>query len=164
MNATTTPSLNPTRRAWLLAALLAPLAGRLQAQTDVSAELQMAAEAAPSRAVADAFSARAMASEREAVIAMLSPALVARIGDATIARVVDTQILPFFRGGRAVGRSTTVARTTDATGAGGFAFYQWLEAHDGSAPRPFTLYVVKEQGRWVVANVVPGRMVAGRHQ
>jgi hypothetical protein len=131
---------------------------------EVAADLRMAQDAAPMRAAADAFVARAMAGERDAVLAMLSPALVTRIGHDTAVRVLDAQILPFFQRGRQVGRSTTVTRTTDATGSSGFAFYQWLEPQDGGAARPFTLYVVREQGRVVVANIVPDRLVEGRHR
>lgn len=135
-----------------------------QGAADVAPDLRMALEAAPMRATADAFVASAMAGERDATLALLSPALVARMGPDATARVLEAQILPFFQRGRAVGRSTTVTRTTDAQGARGFAFYQWLEARDGGAARPFTLYVVREQDRLVIANVVPDRLVEGRHR
>ena len=72
--------------------------------------------------------------------------------------------MPFFQRGRAIGRSTTITRTTDAAGHSGFAFYQWLEMRDGSPARPFTVYVVKEGDRVVVANIVPDQLVAGRHR
>ena len=131
---------------------------------DVAADLRMAQDAAPMRATAEAFVARAMAGERDAALALLSPSLVARMGHDAAQRVLDAQILPFFQRGRQVGRSTTVTRTTDAAGSSGFAFYQWLEPQDGGAARPFTLYVVREQGRLVVANIVPDRLVEGRHR
>lgn len=164
-------------RAWGLATSLALCASLLLAgitgvtpahaqssAADVAADLRMAQDAAPMRATADAFVARAMAGERDAALAMLSPALVSRIGNDTAVRVLDAQILPFFQRGRQVGRSTTVTRTTDAAGSSGFAFYQWLEPQDGGAARPFALYVVREQGRLVVANIVPDRLVEGRHR
>lgn len=157
---------------WVAVGALALLAGvgaaaPAQAQTgamEVAADVRMAQEAAPMRAAAEAFVARAMAGEREATLALLSPALVERMGRDNAARVLDAQILPFFQRGRQVGRSTTVTRTTDAQGSRGFAFYQWLEPADGGAPRPYTLYVVREQGRLVVANIVPDRLVEGRHR
>lgn len=164
-------------RAWALATSLALCASLLFAgvtvaapahaqspAAGVAADLRMAQDAAPMRATADAFVTRAMAGERDAVLAMLSPTLVSRIGNDTAVRVLDAQILPFFQRGRQVGRSTTVTRTTDAAGSSGFAFYQWLEPQDGGAARPFTLYVVREQGRLVVANIVPDRLVEGRHR
>jgi hypothetical protein len=172
----TLPLTHPTRVARsttvsLCTAMLALFAGAVpvapaqaQSTAEVASDLRMAQEAAPMRAAAEAFVARAMAGERDAALAMLSPTLVARMGPDTVARVLDAQILPFFQRGRQVGRSTTVTRTTDATGSSGFAFYQWLEPRDGGAARPFTLYVVREQGRLVVANIVPDRLVEGRHR
>jgi hypothetical protein len=168
--------IEPSRFAWstrlpLYAAMLALCAGatlvmpaHAQSAADVAADLRMAQESGPMRATADAFVSRAMAGERDAALALLSPALVSRMGHDTVTRALDAQILPFFQRGRQVGRSTTVTRTTDAAGSSGFAFYQWLEPQDGSAARPFTLYVVREQGRLVVANIVPDRLVEGRHR
>jgi hypothetical protein len=156
-------------RLWLAACVaLAPLHAA-QAQraepgaADVAADLRMAEDAAPLRAAADHFVARAMAGDHRDTLAMLSTALVSRIGRDAAAQAMQTQIVPFFQRGRAVGRSTTVARTTDAAGHSGFAYYQWLEMRDGSPARPFTVYVVREGDRAVVANIVPDQRVAGRH-
>ncbi len=79
-------------------------------------------------------------------------------------RVLQTQILPLFAQGRAPGRSVTITRTTDAAGSQGFAFCMWLLPAAGGQRRPFALYTVLEDGRPVVANIVPDRLVAGRHQ
>ena len=40
----------------------------------------------------------------------------------------------------------------------------WMQYADAPTARPFTVYVVKEQGRLVVANIVPDRLVEGRHR
>jgi hypothetical protein len=130
----------------------------------VATDLQMAQDAAPFRAAADSFVARAMAGDAAATLAMLSRSLVERSGEANIRRALDQQILPFFQRGSEPGRSVTVTRTTDAAGQGGFAFYMWLTQRDASAPRPYTVYVVAEAGRAVVANIVPDRLVEGRHR
>ena len=153
----------------LAAALLAaqtPIAAQAPAPASqsVEADLKMAQDAAPFRRVADAFVASALAGDAAKAKAMLSPALVSRSGEAAIRRALDTQILPFFVGGKLPGRSVTVTRTTDAAGQQGFAFYMWLQGADGSAQRPFTVYVVEAQGGLTVANVVPDRMVEGRHR
>ena len=124
----------------------------------------MAQDAAPFRRAADAFVATALAGDAAQARAMLSPALVARSGEAAIRRALDTQILPFFASGKAPGRSVTITRTTDAAGQQGFAFYMWLQGADASAQRPFTIYVVEEQGRMAIANIVPDRLVEGRHR
>ena len=151
---------------WVLAtALLAvqtPAAA--QATQSVAADLRMAQDAEPFRRTADAFVASALAGDAAQTQAMLSPTLVARSGEAAIRRALDTQILPFFARGKAPGRSVTVTRTTDAAGQQGFAFYMWLQGADASVQRPFTVYVVEEQGRLTVANVVPDRLVEGRHR
>jgi len=124
----------------------------------------MAQDAARFRQVADAFVATALAGDAAKAKAMLSPALVARSGEAAISRALETQILPFFASGKAPGRSVTVTRTTDAAGQQGFAFYMWLQGADASVQRPFTIYVVEEQGRLTIGNVVPDRLVEGRHR
>ena len=153
----------------LLAALIgshAPVAAQSPGQPtpSVEADLQMAEDSKPFRRAADAFVAVALAGDAAKAQAMLSPALVARTGDAAIRRALDTQILPFFTRGKAPGRSVTVTRTTDAAGQQGFAFYMWLQGADPSEQRPFTVYVVEEQGRLTIANVVPDRLVEGRHR
>lgn len=142
-------------------ASLAP-AAPLRAQ-DASADLQMAAEAAPMRERVDAFIERAVAGDLAGTRALLSAALVQRIGEDTARRALQSQILPFFAGGGAPGRSTTVTRTTDAAGQQGFAFYLWW-VPPGGQPRPFTVYMVAEGGRPVVANIVPDRLIEGRHR
>lgn len=141
----------------------APLAAHAQAGS-VTADLRMAQDAEPLRRVADAFVARALAGDGAAVRAMLSSALVERAGEAGVQRALQNQILPFFAQGRGPGRSVTITRTTDASGSQGFAFYMWLVPANGGEQRPFTVYTVIEQGQAVVANIVPDRLVAGRHQ
>jgi cell pole-organizing protein PopZ len=141
-----------------------PPAAAQSSAADVAADLRMAQDAAPFRRAADAFVATAMAGDAAQAQAMLSAALVARSGDAAIRRALETQILPFFASGKAAGRSVTITRTTDAAGQQGFAFYMWLQASGTAPQRPFTVYVVEEQGRPMVANVVPDRLVEGRHR
>ena len=151
---------------WALAiALLAAQAPAIaQGAPSVAADLRMAQDAEPFRRAADAFVASALAGDAAEARTMLSPALVSRSGEAAIRRALDTQILPFFASGTAPGKSVTVTRTTDAAGQQGFAFYMWLQAADATAQRPFTVYVVEEQGWLTVANVVPDRLVEGRHR
>jgi hypothetical protein len=130
---------------------------------DAAADIRMAADAAPYRQFADQFVARAMAGDVGAVQAMISQQMQDRIGSAAVRRALDAQIVPFFAQGAQVGRSVTITRTTDAAGQQGFAFYMWLQPRSGGEARPFTVYVVDELGRRVVANIVPDRLVPGRH-
>lgn len=130
---------------------------------NVSADLQMAQDAAPYRQVADRFIERAMDGDMPALSSMLSRKLVERSGEDTLREALDRSIVPFFRWGRRTGPALTVTRTSDAGGQQGYAFYMWLESSSAEAPRPFTLYVVDEGGRPMVANIVPDRRVDGRH-
>ncbi len=170
-----TQHLRPLVEAAIAATLALPALSTAQAATpgpagepggaaDVAADLRMAAEAAPYRAAADAFIARAMAGDTEATLAMLSPALVQRSGAAGVRQVLQAQILPFFTQGAQVGKSVTITRTTDAEGRQGFAYYLWLVPRAAGEPLPFSVYVLREGSRLVVGNVVPNRAVPGRHR
>jgi hypothetical protein len=167
---------HPRRRpaclvAWLIMPLLVAAlgtSGPVQAQgaspEAVGADLQMALGARPYREAAERFVLAAIAGRSDGALDQLSPALRARSGDAALRQALSAQILPFFRRGRGISRSVTVTRTTDAAGHGGYAFYMWLFGVDGDDKRPFTVYVVDEDGRQMIANVVPDRLIAGRHQ
>ncbi len=130
----------------------------------VAVDLQMAQDAEPFRIAAEGFVAQALAGDAAATQALLSRAMVARSGEANIRRALEAQILPFFQRGSGIGGSRTITRTSDAAGQQGYAFYLWLDQRDGSAARPFTVYAVSEAGRAMVANIVPDRLVAGRHR
>jgi hypothetical protein len=157
------------RRSILLPLLLAvSLASGLSearaATPSVVQDLRMAQDSQPFRKAADEFVARSMAGDVEGTHSLLSRGLVERTGDAAVKRVLQAQILPFFQRAREPGKNVTIARTTDASGQQGFAFYMWMEYADTPSARPFTVYVVKEDGRLVVANIVPDRRVEGRHR
>jgi hypothetical protein len=143
--------------AWPLTPALAATAA------EVAADLRMMEASAPMRRAADRFVAGALANDADATYAMLSRALVERIGPAQAQQAMREMILPFFSQGGEVGRSVTTTRTTDAAGQTGFAFYMWLVDAQGRR-RPFTVYVVDEQGTPKVANIVPDKLVQGRHQ
>jgi hypothetical protein len=149
----------------LLPAVLAlPCAAAMAATAaEVADDLRMAQEAQPMRRAADRFIALALAGDAAGTSAMLSRALVERIGEANASKAMRGLILPFFAEGGQVGRSVTTTRTTDAAGQQGFAFYLWLVPAAGGEPKPFTVYMVDEQGTPKVANVVPNVRVAQRH-
>ena len=130
----------------------------------VAEDIQMASDSAPFRKAADAFIARAMAGDLAGAQSLLSRQLVDRSGEAAIRHALQSQIVPFFQRAREAGRSVTVTQTTDASGQQGFAFYMWMQYADAPTARPFTVYVVSEQGRLAVANIVPDRLVEGRHR
>jgi len=134
------------------------------APISLSDDIQMVSDSAPYRKTADEFVARSMAGDVAGTQSLLSRQLVERSGDAAIRKALQGQILPFFQRGKEPGRSVTVTQTTDASGQQGFAFYMWMQYADAPTSRPFTVYVVREQGKLVVANIVPDRLVEGRHR
>lgn len=157
------------RRSILLPLLLAvSLASGLSeapaATPRVVQDLQMAQDSQPFRKAADDFVARSMAGDVDGTQSLLSRQLIERTGGPAVKQVLQSQIVPFFQRGREPGKSVTIARTTDASGQQGYAFYMWMQYADAPTARPFTVYVVQEQGRLVVANVVPDRLVEGRHR
>jgi hypothetical protein len=126
-------------------------------------ELNMAAESPAFRAVADRFIAAAVAGDAATLEKMLSPAIVARAGRETLEKVLGGQVIPFFAGQKETGRSVTVANTADASGNHGFAYYMYSVTRSGEQ-KPFVIYVVDENGRKTVANIVVNEFVKGRHQ
>lgn len=149
----------------LLAVSLASGLSEARAATPrVMQDLQMAQDSQPFRKAADDFIARSMAGDVDGTQSLLSRQLVERTGSPAVKQALQSQILPFFQRGREPGKSVTVARTTDASGQQGYAFYMWMQYAEAPTARPFTVYVVQEQGRLVVANVVPDRLVEGRHR
>jgi hypothetical protein len=147
----------------LSAACLAVLLVPAPATAQIGAELAMAEQSQPFRASAERFIERATAGDLAGTQALLSRALQQRVGDTAVRQALQGQIVPFFARGGARTGGTTITRTTDAAGQQGFAFYMWWQATGEATPRPFSVYTVLENGQAVVANVVPDRLVPGRH-
>lgn len=162
MKLLSTPGLGALVLALALAAALLPHpAHPAPATAPWAEEPALLHDAEPMRRVAEAFVAHAIAGEAKQASALLSPALRRRAGEQAVAHVLASRLMPFFAGGRGLARRTTVTHTTDAEGASGFAFYMWLSpSQAGQADLPFTVYVVHEQGRPVVANVLPDQRLA----
>jgi hypothetical protein len=169
---TALPTPRPAR-AGLFASIAAPLllaaaclgvaALPATASAQVDADLRMMEASGPFRASAERFVERAAAGDLAGTQALLSHALQQRVGDAAVRQALQGQIVPFFARGGARTGGTTITRTTDAAGQQGFAFYMWWQATGEATPRPFSVYTVLENGQPVVANVVPDRLVPGRH-
>lgn len=147
----------------LAAACLGVAAFPATATAQVEAELRMVESSRPFRASAERFIERAAAGDLAGSQALLSQALQQRVGAAAVRQALQGQIVPFFARGGERTRSVTVTMTTDAAGQQGYAFYMWWQPAPGAEPRPFSVYTVLEGGQPVVANVVPDRLVPGRH-
>lgn len=140
--------------------LAASIAG---AQGPSREELDMAARSPEYRSVAEQFVAAAAAKDSANLEKMLSPALAARTGKEAIQKVMNEQVIPFFADHKEIGRSVTTTNTTDASGNRGFAFYMYSVPKSGQQ-KPFVIYVLEENGRKVVGNILVNRFVEGRHK
>jgi len=93
---------------------------------------------------------------------LLSPNLVRSNGAERIDAVIQAQMLPFFAGYRGFGNQTTILNTSDQFGSEGLSFYKTVVGADG-AERPVVIYVVEEDGRPVVANLLVNTSYADLH-
>jgi hypothetical protein len=96
-------------------------------------------------------------------VSLLSPNFVAQIGAENIERVVQEQILPFFEGAAGFGNDTVVSNTTDAWGSTGLAFYKSIVNGQGEE-KPVVFYVVEEEGKPVIANVLVNTTFEDMHE
>ncbi len=96
-----------------------------------------------------------------AVISHFSPNFYQQLGQHTVETVFAEQMLPFFAGSTGLGNSRTVTHTHDSFGSKGFAFYLSRLGPDGE--KPFVLYLVNENGRLVLANLVLNKTFADLH-
>lgn len=125
--------------------------------------LAMSATDADLRPTMQAFVATAIKGDAKALTAMISARMRGHAGADAVAAFTQGQIIPFFAASKGVGRSVTVTNTTDGFGQQGLAYYAWMVPANGD-PRPFVMYVVVEDGRAVVANILVDKFVDGRHQ
>jgi hypothetical protein len=129
--------------------------------------LQMQANSAPFRALADSFITVAARGDAATTAALISPNLAAQAGAEVVADVVANQVLPFFAEYGATAPSVTITETNDQFGSSGYAYYMWMEPRttesEPPSPKPFVIYVVQEGERIVVGNILVDHYVEGRH-
>jgi hypothetical protein len=130
----------------------------------MTADLEMREEEQPFGVFATEFLAAAASGDSTRAAAMISPKLRAQAGAAGVAQVLRTKVLPFFGEHPQPAGASTVTRTTTAFGDQGFAYSRYAARPGGGDRRPFVLYVVREDGRLVVANVIVDHHVEGRHR
>jgi hypothetical protein len=90
-----------------------------------------------------------------------SPNFFKQLGMAEVEKVCTTYFLPFFSGAEKISNSATVTLTTDAFGSTGYAFY--LSVIKQSHEKPFVIYMVSEDNRIVVANLLPNKTYQDMH-
>ena len=125
--------------------------------------LDMQARSAPFRAYADKWIALARTGDVPALERTISPNMAGKAGVDAVRRYLSSKVAPFFMEAKEVGKSVTVATTTDAFGSRGFVYYMYMLSKTGEL-RPFVLYVVNEGGKTVVANVIVDHLVPDRHK
>jgi len=88
---------------------------------------------------------------------LLSPSLIkrteAQLGTGSIDTIIKVKFIPFFKGYVSLNESGETLPTKDALGHKGLAlFYSFLNTDDEQ--RPFAIYVLYEDGKWVVGNLL----------
>lgn len=131
------------------------------AESSTRDDLEMMHAESAFRGTVDAFLASAASGDAARAAAMISPNLRTQAGERAVDDVVRTQVIPFFADFQKLG-AKTITLTTDQFGSRGFTYYMYALPASGE-PKPFVLYVVREGGRIVVANVLVNRYVEGRH-
>ncbi|QHT71201.1 hypothetical protein GXP67_33390 [Rhodocytophaga rosea] len=90
-----------------------------------------------------------------------SPNFLRQLGAAEVEKVCTTIFLPFFSGAEKLSNSATVTMTTDAFGSTGYAFYlSFINQHE---EKHFVIYMVSEDNRIVVANLLPNKTYQDMH-
>ncbi|MBD0255663.1 MAG: hypothetical protein ICV83_08075 [Cytophagales bacterium] len=122
------------------------------ADASMSDYLHMEAGAGPYRELAESLVDTLIRGHVSIVLRHFSPNFRDHLGLDTVEWVFNQQMLPFFAGATGLGNSCTTTYTHDAFGSQGYAFYFTLNSPDGE--KPFVMYMVRESGRIVLANVV----------
>ena len=122
--------------------------------------LAMEADSQPYHEMADWLVQQLTGGNAGAVIGNFSPNFISQLGLPTVIQVFEEQMLPFFAG-QVLGGGRTVTFTHDSFGSSGFAFYLTVMGSGGE--KPFVLYVVNENGRLVMANLVLNKTFADMH-
>jgi hypothetical protein len=134
-------------------------AGTGAADADMADYLHMEAGAEPYREMAESLVEHLIAGRATVVIGHFSPNFREHLGLSTVEWVFNEQMLPFFAGASGLGNGCTVTYTHDAFGSRGYAFYLTLKGPGGL--KPFVMYMVREDGRIVLANVVLDKVYNG---
>lgn len=156
-------ALKPIRLMVLLAALLAPAApAPAQEQPSVSDDLDMQARAQPYIAFADQILIALSTGQSGAFRASLSPTMIAAATPEELDAFVDKVVMPFFADYAAPGAEQWIAPATHPAGFTGFAFYRSFTTTNGRA-KPYVLYLLEEDGRMVVGNLLVGKTYQDMH-
>lgn len=139
-----------------------PAMPSLAQESQADADLAMQAKAEPYIAFADQIVAALATGQGGAFRASLSPTMLKATPSEEIDAFVDRQAIPFFADYARPGAEQWIAPTSHPAGMTGFAFYRSFIT-TGGAEKPFALYILGEDGRLVVGNLVVGRRFQDVH-
>jgi hypothetical protein len=90
-----------------------------------------------------------------------SPSFLRQLGLEEVENICNQYLIPFFAGSERISNAATVTLTTDAFGNTGYAFY--LSALQNNTEKPFVIYMVNENNRIVIANLLPNKSYQDMH-
>jgi hypothetical protein len=131
-------------------------------EASVDTYLEMQEESAPFREKAEWVVQQLISGNITGFKENFSPNFIRQLGIEEVENVCNTQFLPFFSGAEKISNSATVTMTTDAFGSIGYAFY--LSVHKENLEKPFVIYMVSEEKRIVVANLLPNKTYPNMHR
>ena len=143
-------------RVLFITALAAWPAAAAAQQGPYVADPAMQEKAQPYIAFADQIVAALSTGQSGAFRASLSPTFIKSTSAEELNAFVDRQVVPFFSDYVAPSGRPTIAPIRHPQGLEGFAFFRSFTTKDGQE-KPFALYVLEEDGRLVVGNLVLGR-------
>jgi hypothetical protein len=130
-------------------------------EASVDTYLEMQEKSAPFREKAEWVVQQLISGNITGFKENFSPNFIRQLGMEEVENVCNTHFLPFFSGAEKISNSATVTLTTDAFGSTGYAFY--LSVLKQNIEKPFVIYMVSEDNRIVVANLLPNKTYEDMH-
>lgn len=130
-------------------------------EADMNTHLDMQENAQPYEQLAKEVINQLIKGDIDGLRENFSPNFLNQIGSETFEKVCAEIIMPFFADAQALGNSSTVTHTTNSFGNTGFAFYWTVMTN--AEEKPFIIYMVWEDTRIVVANLVVNKTYADMH-
>lgn len=139
-----------------------PRVALAQEQNAAAVDPAVQAAAEPYIAFADQILAAVTSGQSGALRASLSPSTLSAWTAEDVDLFVDKIVMPFFADYAAPVAEEWIAPTTHPAGFTGFAFYRSFTTTDGRT-KPYVLYVLEEDGRMVVGNLLVGKTFKEMH-
>ncbi len=142
--------------------LTACVDARAESPTSMEESIQIMKASASDGPVIASFSKHAAAGNIDALVSTLDPVARKQAGDAAVRTLIQTEVIPFFAGVKAVDTYETIARAALPDGRIGRIHYTYVETTAGKL-KPIAIALVGDDGRLSVVYVNVGQCVPGRH-